>query len=70
MAVNYIKNIAGGVFGMEIIEEVVIEGHNASPDKAQEIIANGLEEVKKSSSIFTICPCITNIFFNKKFSLI
>ncbi|MGE7109950.1 FMN-dependent NADH-azoreductase [Lysinibacillus sp. NPDC047702] len=47
MAVNYIKNIAGGVFGMEIIEEVVIEGHNASPDKAQEIIANGLEEVKK-----------------------
>jgi len=47
MAVNYIKNIAGGVFGMEIIEEVVIEGHNASPDKAQEIITNGLEEVKK-----------------------
>ncbi|AVK86418.1 FMN-dependent NADH-azoreductase [Lysinibacillus sp. B2A1] len=47
MAVNYIKNVAGGVFGMEIIEEVVIEGHNASPDKAQEIIANGLEEVKK-----------------------
>jgi len=47
MSVNYIKNVAGGVFGMEIIEEVIIEGHNASPDKAQEIIANGLEEVKK-----------------------
>ncbi|GLC89440.1 FMN-dependent NADH-azoreductase [Lysinibacillus piscis] len=47
MSVNYIKNVVGGVFGMEIIEEVIIEGHNASPDKAQEIIANGLEEVKK-----------------------
>lgn len=47
MSVNYIKNVVGGVFGMDIIEEVIIEGHNASPDKAQEIIANGLEEVKK-----------------------
>jgi len=47
MSVNYIKNVVGGVFGIEIIEEVIIEGHNASPDKAQEIIANGLEEVKK-----------------------
>ncbi|MFJ7733835.1 FMN-dependent NADH-azoreductase [Lysinibacillus sp. NPDC097231] len=47
MSVNYIKNVVGGVFGMEIIEEVIIEGHNASQDKAQEIIANGLEAVKK-----------------------
>ena len=47
MSVNYIKNVVGGVFGMEVIEEVIIEGHNASPDKAQEIIANGLEEVKR-----------------------
>ena len=47
MSVNYIKNVVGGVFGMKVIEEVIIEGHNASPDKAQEIIANGLEEVKK-----------------------
>ncbi|QDQ01062.1 FMN-dependent NADH-azoreductase [Lysinibacillus fusiformis] len=47
MAVNYIKNVVGGVFGMEIIEEVIIEGHNASQDKAEEIIANGLEAVKK-----------------------
>ncbi|WP_339260297.1 FMN-dependent NADH-azoreductase [Lysinibacillus sp. FSL K6-3209] len=47
MSVNYIKNVVGGVFGMEIIEEVIIEGHNASQDKAGEIIANGLEAVKK-----------------------
>ncbi|MGE7674702.1 FMN-dependent NADH-azoreductase [Lysinibacillus sp. NPDC094403] len=46
MSVNYIKNVVG-LFGMEIIEEVIIEGHNASQDKAQEIIANGLEAVKK-----------------------
>ncbi|MFJ7669064.1 FMN-dependent NADH-azoreductase [Lysinibacillus sp. NPDC097195] len=47
MSVNYIKNVVGGVFGMEVIEEVIIEGHNATPDKAEEIIANGLEAVKK-----------------------
>lgn len=46
MSVNYIKNVVG-MFGMEIIEEVIIEGHNASQDKAPEIIANGLEAVKK-----------------------
>ncbi|MFF2178222.1 FMN-dependent NADH-azoreductase [Lysinibacillus sp. NPDC058147] len=46
MSVNYIKNVVG-MFGMEIMEEVIIEGHNASQDKAQEIIANGLEAVKK-----------------------
>ncbi|KMY33943.1 FMN-dependent NADH-azoreductase [Lysinibacillus xylanilyticus] len=46
MSVNYIKNVVG-MFGMGIIEEVIIEGHNASQDKAQEIIANGLEAVKK-----------------------
>ncbi len=27
MAANYIKNVVGGVFGMEIIDEVIIEGH-------------------------------------------
>lgn len=49
MAVTYMRNVFGGVFGMEIIDEVVIEGHNAMPDKAQEIIAAGLEEVKASA---------------------
>ncbi|MEK3991668.1 FMN-dependent NADH-azoreductase [Robertmurraya sp. FSL R5-0851] len=49
MAVNYMRNVFGGVFGMQIIDEVVIEGHNAMPDKAQEIIAAGLEEVKASA---------------------
>ncbi len=46
MSVNYIKNVVGGIFGMEIAHEVVIEGHNAMPDKAKEIIEEGLEKVK------------------------
>lgn len=50
MAVNYMRNVFGGVFGMDIIEEVVIEGHNAMPAKAQEIIADGLEEVKAAAN--------------------
>ena len=27
MAANYIKNVIGGVFGMQIVDEVIIEGH-------------------------------------------
>lgn len=49
MAVNYMRNVFAGVFGMQIIDEVIIEGHNAMPDKAQEIIAAGMEEVKASA---------------------
>ncbi|GKV67414.1 MULTISPECIES: FMN-dependent NADH-azoreductase [Sporosarcina] len=49
MAVTYMRNVFGGVFGMEIIDEVVIEGHNAKPDQAMEIIADGMEEVKASA---------------------
>lgn len=45
MAANYMKNVFGGVFGMEIVDEVIIEGHAAAPDKAETIIAEGLEKV-------------------------
>jgi FMN-dependent NADH-azoreductase len=45
MAATYVKNVFGGVFGMEIIDEVIIEGHNAAPDQAETIIAQGLEKV-------------------------
>jgi FMN-dependent NADH-azoreductase len=40
------RNVFGGIFGMQIIDEVIIEGHNAMPDKALEIITAGMEEVK------------------------
>ncbi|MEI2401233.1 NAD(P)H-dependent oxidoreductase, partial [Paenibacillus phytohabitans] len=46
MAATYIKNVVGGVFGMQIIDEVIIEGHAAAPDQAEKIIAEGLEKVK------------------------
>ena len=45
MAATYIKNVAGGVFGMQLIDEVIIEGHAAAGDQAQTIIAEGLEKV-------------------------
>lgn len=50
MSVNYMRNVFGVVFGMEIIEEVIIEGHNAMPDKAQEIIQEGLRQVTEVAS--------------------
>jgi FMN-dependent NADH-azoreductase len=49
MAVNYMRNVFSGIFGMQIIDEVIIEGHNAMPDKAQEIISAGMEEVKAAA---------------------
>lgn len=49
MAVNYMRNVFGGVFGMDIVDEVIIEGHAAMPDKAETIIAEGLEKVKAAA---------------------
>lgn len=49
MAVNYMKNVFGGVFGMEIMDEVIIEGHATAPDKADAIIAAGLEKVAEAA---------------------
>jgi FMN-dependent NADH-azoreductase len=47
MAANYVKNVVGGMFGMKIVEEVIIEGHAAMPAQAEKIIAEGLEKVKE-----------------------
>ncbi|KXH87031.1 FMN-dependent NADH-azoreductase [Sporosarcina sp. HYO08] len=49
MATTYIKNVVGGVFGMEIIDEVIIEGHNAMPAQAETIIADGLGKVEAAA---------------------
>jgi len=49
MAVNYMRNVIGGVYGMEIIDEVIIEGHNANPAQAEAIIAEGIEKVKAAA---------------------
>ena len=49
MAVNYIKNVFSNVAGMQLLEEVVIEGHNANSEKASEIIAEGMDRVKAAA---------------------
>ncbi|MEH7505573.1 FMN-dependent NADH-azoreductase [Neobacillus drentensis] len=51
MAVKYVASMMG-FFGVKDIEKVVIEGHNQFPDKAEEIIAAGLEKAVKVASSF------------------
>ena len=46
MAVNYVRAVVTGFFGMEVIEEVIIEGHNADRENAATIIPAGIENVK------------------------
>jgi FMN-dependent NADH-azoreductase len=53
MAANYIKTVVGGLFGMEIVEEVIIEGHSAMPAQAETIIAEGLEKVAEVAKGFS-----------------
>lgn len=54
MSANYINAVIGGVYGMTKIGEVIIEGHNANAEKAQEIIAAGLEQVKAVAQGLTV----------------
>lgn len=55
MSVNYIKNVFGGVAGMELVGEVIIEGHAAEPNRADEIVAAGIEKVKTLvSDVFAV----------------
>lgn len=53
MSTNYMRNVVGGVFGMEIVEEVIIEGHNAMPDRAAQIIEEGVQKVKEVAARFS-----------------
>jgi len=46
MAVTYINNVVGGVYGMQKLDEVVIEGHAADQQNAAAIIEAGLEKVQ------------------------
>ena len=51
MSVNYLRNVFAGIFGQEIIAEVIIEGHNAQPHMAEEIFAEGMERVKAAAKL-------------------
>ena len=46
MAVNYVTTVLG-LRELQIRETVVIEGHNQYPDRSQQIVEEGLENVKK-----------------------
>ncbi|WP_210366021.1 FMN-dependent NADH-azoreductase [Bacillus sp. REN3] len=50
MAVNYMRAIFANMFGMEIIDEVIIEGHNANPAQAEEIVQAGLKRVAEAGA--------------------
>lgn len=49
MSVTYMRNLFGGLYGMDIINEIIIEGHNAMPEKSEEIVQDGLAEVKAAA---------------------
>ncbi|MDV2684609.1 FMN-dependent NADH-azoreductase [Alkalihalophilus lindianensis] len=51
MSMNYMRNVMG-FWGVEQLSTVVIEGHNQMPDQAETIIADGLEEVRKTAKAF------------------
>ncbi|WP_211748667.1 FMN-dependent NADH-azoreductase [Paenibacillus sp. Marseille-Q4541] len=51
MSVKYVTSMMS-FFGAKDITTVVIEGHNQFPDKAEEIIAAGLEKAVKVASTF------------------
>ena len=38
MGVNYMNNVFGGVFGMEIVDEVIIEGHALHQIKQKQLL--------------------------------
>ena len=48
MSVTYVRQIMN-FFGITDIEEVIIEGHNMYPDRAQEIIAEGMKRVEEKA---------------------
>ncbi|PSL48448.1 FMN-dependent NADH-azoreductase [Salsuginibacillus halophilus] len=51
MAVTYVTKIMN-FLGIEDTQEVIVEGHNQFPDKAEEIIEAGLEEAKEAAVTF------------------
>ncbi len=49
MSVNYVRLIMD-FFGIKDIEEVIIEGHNMYPDRAEEIKAEGMKRVEQAAN--------------------
>lgn len=51
MSVRYVTNVLG-FWGIQNPEVVVVEGHAAAPDRAQEIVEAGLKLAKEVAASF------------------
>ncbi|UUZ80066.1 FMN-dependent NADH-azoreductase [Paenibacillus sp. P26] len=51
MSLNYVKNMLS-FFGITDIHTVVVEGHNASPDRAEAIVSEGLKQAQDLAAKF------------------
>jgi FMN-dependent NADH-azoreductase len=51
MAVNYVSTILN-FWGVSDVESIIVEGHNQFPDRAQEIVNEGLEKAKAAAKEF------------------
>lgn len=48
MCVNYMSTALGTVLGMNITDEIIIEGHNQNPNRADELKEAGLSKVREA----------------------
>ncbi|WP_239616670.1 FMN-dependent NADH-azoreductase [Cohnella mopanensis] len=51
MSFNYIRNIMS-FFGVTNFENIIVEGHNQMPDKAEAIVAEGIAKAEKAAAGF------------------
>ncbi|MBC1227307.1 FMN-dependent NADH-azoreductase [Listeria booriae] len=51
MSLNYVKNILAH-FGITNPQSIIVEGHNATPDQAQNLIAAGVEKAAELAAKF------------------
>ncbi|MBC1525731.1 FMN-dependent NADH-azoreductase [Listeria booriae] len=51
MSLNYVKNILAH-FGITNPQSIIVEGHNATPDQAQDLIAAGVEKAAELAAKF------------------
>jgi len=51
MASKYVKTMLG-FWGITNITEVIVEGHNQFPEKAEQIIQEGVEKAAKLAETF------------------
>ncbi|MBC2188143.1 FMN-dependent NADH-azoreductase [Listeria booriae] len=51
MSLNYVKNILAH-FGITNPQSIIVEGHNATPDQAQDLIAAGVEKAAELATKF------------------